>query len=181
VQHAIGACAAGSTINKVDSAGNPTCVNSTYTAGTGLALASNQFRVDTTVIEPHIATAAARVDTPETRNNAGYGDLATTGPSATVTIPASGAALVTVTGQVAPPMGGTGYMSFAGANIGAADNQALIRDAGTSNSTGYLQASATFYVTGITPGSQTFTAKYRSSAGDTVTFSNRHLIVVPLP
>ena len=42
------------------------------------------------------------------------------------------------------------------------------------------QGSATFYVTGLTAGSNTFTAKYRVDAG-TGTFANRTIVVIPLP
>jgi hypothetical protein len=39
---------------------------------------------------------------------------------------------------------------------------------------------ATFLITGITPGSATFTAKYRVSGGGTGTYANRTITVVPL-
>ncbi len=176
-QHALTtACLSGGILNTFTAAGTPTC----YGVNGGLQFSGGNFSVDTTVIEPHISPQAGRVDTVETRNNAAYGDLATVGPSATAVIPPSGAAIVTVTGQIAPPSGCVGYMSFTGGGIASADNQALIREAGTSTSTGFVQASATFYVTGIAPGTQQFTAKYRSTGG-TVTFSNRHIIVTPLP
>jgi hypothetical protein len=43
---------------------------------------------------------------------------------------------------------------------------------------GGQQASATYVVTGLSAGSYTFTARYRSSGG-TCHFSNRGLIVTP--
>ncbi|MBI3358540.1 MAG: hypothetical protein HY037_02980 [Nitrospirae bacterium] len=48
------------------------------------------------------------------------------------------------------------------------------------NSADTAQVSATFYVTGLTAGSNTFTAKYKTSAG-TATFVNRNIVVIPLP
>jgi len=54
-----------------------------------------------------------------------------------------------------------------------------VRDFGSSGGTGFVQASATFYVTGLTPGTYTFTAKYRTTGG-TATFANRNIIVQPL-
>ena len=42
-----------------------------------------------------------------------------------------------------------------------------------------VQGSATFYVSGLTAGSNTFTAKYRGTVG-TATFSNRSITVIPL-
>ena len=43
-----------------------------------------------------------------------------------------------------------------------------------------VQASATYLVSGLTAGSNTFTAKYRVDAS-TGTFVNRNIIVIPLP
>ncbi len=43
-----------------------------------------------------------------------------------------------------------------------------------------VQGSATFFVTGLTAGSNTFTAKYRVTGG-TGTYLNRTIIVIPLP
>jgi hypothetical protein len=197
-------CGPSGFLNTFSQAGAATCIN----ASTGLTVASGNVTVDTTAIQARVTgtcsgsqtiqsinangtvtcasggaslgPGAGRVDTTQTTNNTGYTDLTTAGPSATVTIPASGKALVTVTGLINPPMNGTGFMSFAGGGITAADNQALIRDAGSSTSTGYIQASATFLVTGISTGSQTFTAKYKTD-GTTVSFADRHIVVIPLP
>jgi hypothetical protein len=68
-------------------------------------------------------------------------------------------------------------MSFAvsGATIiPATDTQAVMQTGAQQ------QSSATSVVTGLTPGSNTFTAEYRSSsAANTCHFSNRALIVTP--
>jgi hypothetical protein len=42
-----------------------------------------------------------------------------------------------------------------------------------------MQASATYLVTGLTPGLNTFTAKYRTASAGAI-FSNRSIIVTPL-
>jgi hypothetical protein len=100
-----------------------------------------------------------------------------------VTIPASGKALVTVTGSLTNS--GTSNQSFMGFAVSgsttraAADTQALIVKNG-GNQAILAQGSATFFVTGLTAGSNTFTAKYRVDAG-TATFVNRSIIVIPLP
>ena len=62
--------------------------------------------------------------------------------------------------------------------MAASDTQAYIVKNGTGSNT--VQGSATFYVIGLTAGSNTFTAKYRVDAG-TGTFANRTIVVIPLP
>jgi hypothetical protein len=79
----------------------------------------------------------------------------------------------------------TAWMSFAvsgASTVAASDIRSLAREHGTSSSTGYIQASAVYVVTGLTNGSNTFTAKYRvSGTTGTDAFANRSIIVVPLP
>jgi hypothetical protein len=62
------------------------------------------------------------------------------------------------------------------------DAQALRYVSATSNSDNSgLQASATYVVSGLTSGaSDTFTAKYRVSGG-TGSYSNRNIVLIPLP
>jgi hypothetical protein len=68
-------------------------------------------------------------------------------------------------------------MSFAvtgASTIAATDTEAVVETGGQQ------QASATYVVTGLHAGSNTFTAKYRTSAGgNTCHYSNRGLIVTP--
>jgi len=45
--------------------------------------------------------------------------------------------------------------------------------------TAVIQASATYFVSGLTAGSNTFTAKYRGT--NTCTFANRKIVVIPMP
>jgi hypothetical protein len=79
--------------------------------------------------------------------------------------------------------GNQNNMGFAisGATVRAAsDTQAFSLLRGGAQGAVAHQGSATFYVTGLTAGSTTFTAKYDVTAG-TGTFANRTIIVVPLP
>ena len=43
------------------------------------------------------------------------------------------------------------------------------------------QMSATYYVTLNASVSDTFTLQYRSSGGDTITYANRSITVIPMP
>lgn len=102
--------------------------------------------------------------------------------SSTVTVPPSGNVVVIVTGGI-DPGSGNAYMGFttSGANtrtcatVATCDNQALGRGGST-----FVQDSAVYFVSGLTPGSTTFTLAYRS-AGGTASFANRNIIVIPAP
>jgi hypothetical protein len=68
-------------------------------------------------------------------------------------------------------------MGFTAGGVGATDTFALIATSGH-------QSSATYLVTGLTPGTQTFTAKYKrvgGGGGSTATFASRNIVVTPLP
>ncbi len=107
--------------------------------------------------------------------------MATAGPAVTVTIPASGNALVTVTAGLGNSNNDVAtIMSFAisGATTRAAADATSLQCRAVS--VDVFQISATYFVSGLTAGSNTFTAKYRV-AGNTGTFVNRSIIVVPLP
>jgi hypothetical protein len=123
------------------------------------------------------------VATSQTTTSTTYTDLTTAGPAVTVTIGASGKAIVTVTASETNSSNtGQSNMGFAisGATTrAAADTQALsLLNSGNLHPT--IQSSATFFVTGLTAGSTIFTAKYSVNAG-TGTFANRTIIVIPLP
>src|SRR6185312_9108452 len=96
------------------------------------------------------------------------------GPAVTVTIGASGNALVTVTGGILPTSGKQAYMGIEVDSAATSDTNALISD------TNFLQASATYVITGLTAGSHTFTVQYRTNGGGAASFSNRTLVVTPL-
>ena len=83
---------------------------------------------------------------------------------------------------------GVAFMGFAITGTGGrdcsvaatCDAQALVRDLGGNGDSGYIQASATYFVTGLSAGSHTFTALYRETGG-TAAFANRNIIVIPMP
>lgn len=125
-------------------------------------------------------TAFATVATSQSTTSTGYTDLATAGPAVTLTTGAN--ALVTVTAAISNATGAdNAYMGFAvsaGTTVAAADASSL-QSLGMASLVG-VQASATFGITGLNAGSNTFTAKYRCNAG-TGEFANRTIIVQPQP
>lgn len=120
---------------------------------------------------------AQYIVTSQTTTSTSYTDLSTAGPAVTVTIGANGLCLIGLYGYLANDGANTSRMSFAasGANTIAADSAYAIENVGTSAS----KHGAVHLLTGLTPGSTVFTAKY-SVSGGTGTFLNRRLFVVPL-
>jgi hypothetical protein len=116
--------------------------------------------------------SSASVATSQSTTSTTYAALATAGPSVTVNL-TSGSALVTFTAAVTA--NSLCNMSFNAGGFTAADAQSLQLFTGGSA----VQVSATFYVTGLTAGSNTFTGVYRSQTGGTCTFANRSIIVIP--
>jgi hypothetical protein len=171
------ACAAGSLLSTFSPLGGTTC----YTLATGGGLlfnaASNSLSVDTSVVQAKISPQTASTGGAGSTTSNGYTGIAG-GPAVVATIPgnSTGSALVTVTADVSPTAGSLACMSFSGPGISASDTQALCFDNGGNN-----QASATFLVSGITSGVQTITAQYRTTGGKSAGFSNRSIIVVPMP
>jgi len=97
-----------------------------------------------------------------------------------VNITSSGKALVIVSASIfVNPGPGSCGMSWAttGANATAAsDSQALF--VSSANGQTY-RVSATALATGLTAGSTTFTAKYRSPNGVACNFNSREIVVIP--
>lgn len=123
------------------------------------------------------------VATAQGTNSTAYVDLTTPGPSVTLNVPASGE--VTIDLSAAYSSGGaaaqTGYMGCAlsGANTRAAtDATAAYGRTVTAGLYGTL--ARRIHLTGLTPGTTTFKAVYKTSTS-TATFSDRHIIVEPKP
>jgi hypothetical protein len=155
--------------------------SSTPTASTLLPLDSNAL-VPSSALRLSAATTNS-VATAETITSTTYGDMTTVGPAVTVTIGSSGMALVTV-GVIKMfnnTSGSETYMSFAasGANTIAASDTKAIMVAASSGSLPQIGVSKTVLLTGLSPGSTTFTAKYRVSA-NTGGGQNRDIMVMPL-
>jgi hypothetical protein len=54
-----------------------------------------------------------------------------------------------------------------------------VREHGSSSAAGFVQASTTTLITGLTPGTNTFPLQHKA-AGGTATFSHRTIAVIPL-
>jgi hypothetical protein len=125
---------------------------------------------------------AARVLTDETTSSTSYVALTTPGPSVTVTVPASGRVLIALTaGVFTSTGGGLGFMSFT-CSVVAGDCTSTGSDITALNLLGNdrQKATATFVLTGLTPGPTTFTAVYRSGGPGSASFQNRSMWVAPL-
>jgi hypothetical protein len=102
----------------------------------------------------------------------------TPGTNPSVTVPMTGSsAIVIVTASMNPNNNQSGFVGFSvsgATTLAANDQQALIMTSGLGS------GSAMHYVTGLTPGNNTFTMQYRVDAG-TQTFSSRNIMVIPMP
>ena len=145
-----------------------------------------------------LRTQSANVDTVETTTNASYVDLATGGPAVTINVGPSGRALVIVSARITAeaPRGSTlntggAFMSYA---VSGANTSAAADIYSASQEIQYDNVSASFITTlrvfggvsratlrtGLTPGSTTFTAKYRRDTAGTATFEYRNITVMAL-
>lgn len=123
-----------------------------------------------------------KISAIETTTSAVFVDLATVGPAVTVTVGAAGRVLVALSADLQnATAGGTSLMGYAisGATVAVANTLQSISF--TAAAVGYDQVFGNvFMVTGLAPGSTTFTAKYRTTAATTGQFASRCLTVIPL-
>jgi Collagen triple helix repeat (20 copies) len=128
-------------------------------------------------------TVAGSIAASEPTTSTAYVDLPTVGPGVTLTVPASGRVLVSVTSGMTGSSGSVScFMSFAGAGantIAAVDANSITLASGTLQ-----RASAASVLSGLSPGSTTFTATYKRAGGGgsgSCTFVNRSIMAIPLP
>jgi hypothetical protein len=114
-----------------------------------------------------------------------FGDLQPPGPTVTMMVPASGRVLVMLTATVYHNANAHSAMSFT--CTGSGDNRQPLDSQGISYSiNGQLIAvtlSAAIPVSGLNPGTHTFTARYKQDSGPALaaSYSWRHMMVIPLP
>lgn len=125
------------------------------------------------------ALSAATVATSETQvASAAYADLATVGPVVTLTLTGT-TAIVWLSCKAGKT--GTGFTAFMGVAVSGASTVAA-SDGQAASASCYLSTVASplarvLTITGLTPGSNTFTAKYHNDGGATWTFSDRGMAV----
>jgi hypothetical protein len=144
------------------------------------------YRLDTNRVEVYDGTnwrpigarpQGATVATSQTTASTTYTDLGTVGP--TVSLETGTTALVTISSLCAAgSAGNAAFMSFAisGATTVAANDAQAMSNPTTSG----WAFGITFLVTGLTPGTNVFTAKYRIPAGAAATWVNRNITVTPV-
>lgn len=147
--------------------------------GPSVAIASGALQLQ--IQSATVATAQATTNVGHSYTD--YQDLATVGPVVTATVGASGKVLITLCSNISRNVGSgwNGYMAVAvsgATTLAAADSNAVMY----SSAGGGFGAcvSRTFVLSGLTPGSNTFTAKYRGSSTDAWTFTDRSITVIPL-
>lgn len=119
----------------------------------------------------------ATVATSQTTTASSWTDLATVGPAVTVTTMTK--ALVFLQAALRSSIGGD-YAEMGFAVSGASTIAATVNSAIYQNSTTDMSVGGCFFVSGLTAGSNTFTAKYQIAVGGTATFANRNISVIPL-
>lgn len=120
------------------------------------------------------------VTTLQTTTSTSFTDLTTSGPAVTITVPTGGMRVkVTVQAQLAQTSAAAPvYMGFAvsgSTTVAASDDNAL-----THNGSGSFEAYSHISVVTLNAGSNTITAKYRTTSG-TAQYRYRRLLVEPLP
>jgi hypothetical protein len=129
------------------------------------------------IVERQIVTA--RVTTSQSTSSTSYTNLATVGPTVSVT---------TGTGAIifhscSVQNNGSGFSSMSwdisGATTRAALDADAIRHDGVAASNPWKLGVTDIVTAVLTPGVNTFTAKYKAESGSTATFADRFICVIP--
>lgn len=119
---------------------------------------------------------SAGVATSETTASTSFTDLATVGPCTSVKTGTSALVIMTAQQSCSLADGILASFSVSGATTIAASTSRALSMVGT----GQVGMSASFLVTGLTPGTNTFCMKYRIAFSGTGTWVNRGIIVIPM-
>lgn len=142
------------------------------TATTGFILSSGS----NTVVER--ASSVDSVATSEGTASTSYTDLATSGPTVTITTGVRAFVMMQARAfnSTANSESWMGFAISGATTLSAADSLACMRESGANNQDGTITFAS--MVTGLTSGSNTFTAKYRANA-NTANFQYRRLAILP--
>jgi hypothetical protein len=147
-----------------------------------LATTSGQYPVGVGANSIAMRTpSSALVATPQTTTSATYTNLATTGPAVTATTSTCALVLFFAVQSVSVTNNATStnvWVSGATTISPSDDNQATYLNGVTATNT--IGIGGWAYFNTLTPGSNTFTLKYRVNGGATGTFSNRRITVLPM-
>jgi hypothetical protein len=124
------------------------------------------------------------INSAESTSSTSYTNLITSGPTATVTVGASGKLLITLSCAISRVSGslssGFASISMSGTNVLPANDQNSVEYNPPSNNA-FGSVSRTILLEGLSPGSTSIAMKYRSSdAGSQFQFKNKSLTVVPI-
>jgi hypothetical protein len=126
---------------------------------------------------------SATINTSGSRSSTAYGDLGTgAGPS--TSIQTGSKALVTISAVAQSSFNNFMYISFGvtgATTITAVDDYSTWTRELTAGGGFGSGISRTFIITGLTAGVNTFTMKYRGSAGNAVDYAFRSITVVGIP
>ena len=128
------------------------------------------------------ASGTNEVTPNESTTSSSYTDLSTPGPAVTLTTGTKALVIVTCFMQQNSSSGAYGFMSFAvsgASSVSATDTKAVYNRMVYSSDDG-MRASAVTLLTGLTAGSNTFTAKYKASGAGTPSFNNRSIVVIDM-
>lgn len=149
----------------------------------GTAAKMNEISSALNDLDRRTSPSGAVIATSQTTTGTAYGDLATVGPAVTVTIGSTGKAKVSLHSAIANATSSlASYYGFAvsGATVQAASDALAIGFTSPSPGAG-IRCGTTILLTGLNPGSTTFTAKYRMDPGvGPATFVDRRLSCTPL-
>ncbi|WP_326564563.1 hypothetical protein [Micromonospora peucetia] len=125
------------------------------------------------------AVGSATINTQETTTSGSYTDLATVGPTVTLTTGTNVIVILTAClfNSVAGSTAQMGFQVSGATSVAPSLNQSLIYE--SSASADISQMSVVVPVGGLTAGTNTFTAKYRADPSGTATFLRRSLLVLP--
>lgn len=125
------------------------------------------------------AIDAAHVLTAQGTSSTTYVDLATAGPSVTITTGTTAIVIIAGRGNDDLNDGANARMSWAvsgATTVAASDDWSWVADQAAFRSHG----TSIYKITSLTPGSNTFTAKYKKVGGTTAAFDYREMMVIAL-